>query len=220
SREGWGLALSYVIDSHWDLLDKSTLAIDVSQIRPRGTPIKRFGGVAAGPAPLVDLLIHVNYILNRRLGQKLTSVDCTDIANMIGRCVVAGNVRRTALIIVSDCDDLEFARAKNWQLAISEWDKWAVNNHRWASNNSLIVDDPGFYDSDTFQEVVKSVQVNGEPGFLNRYLARDYGRIVDGEQPGKNALAEIPNPCVTGDTWVMTTDGPRQAIDLLGVPHY
>src|SRR5690606_5467928 len=94
SREGWGLALSYVIDSHWDLPDKSTLAIDVSQIRPRGTPIKRFGGVAAGPAPLVDLLVHVNYVLNRRLGQKLTSVDCTDIFNMIGRCVVAGNVRR------------------------------------------------------------------------------------------------------------------------------
>lgn len=195
SREGWGLALRYVIDSHWDLPDKSTLAIDVSQIRPRGTPIKRFGGMAAGPSPLVDLLIHVNYVLNRRFGQRLTSVDCTDICNMIGRCVVAGNVRRTALIAVSDSDDLDFARMKNWELAETEWDKWAQMNHRWASNNSLIVDDPSFYDSEIFREVVQSVQVNGEPGFLNRYLGQNFGRIVDGERPGFNKLAEIPNPC-------------------------
>src|SRR5690606_4597652 len=168
---------------------------DVSKIRPRGTPIKRFGGVAAGPSPLVDLLVHVNYVLNRRRGEKLSSVDCTDICNMIGRCVVAGNVRRTALIAVSDSDDLDFARMKNWELAETEWDKWAQMNHRWASNNSLVVDDPSFYDSEIFREVVQSVQVNGEPGFLNRYLGQNFGRIVDGERPGFNKLAEIPNPC-------------------------
>lgn len=104
-------------------------------------------------------------------------------------------VHNTAEIAVSDCDDLDFARMKNWELAETEWDKWAQMNHRWASNNSLVVDDPSFYDSEIFREIVQSVQVNGEPGFLNRYLGQNFGRIVDGERPGFNKLAEIPNPC-------------------------
>lgn len=195
SREGWGDALRHVIDAHWEMKDGATLVIDVSNIRPRGSEIKRFGGEASGPAPLVELLVNTNYILNEYHKKRLTSVVATDIFNMIGRAVVAGNVRRTAEIAISDATDLAFARMKNWDLAESDWDKWAISNHRWASNNSLVVDDPGYYDSPEFEEVLASVRLNGEPGFFNRYLARNYARIIDGVQPGIDAEVEIPNPC-------------------------
>jgi len=92
SREGWVEALRLLINAH--VCGREGVLFDYSLIRPFGTPIKGFGGVASGPAALKEMLDCVRTLLENRAGAPLTLTDITDIMNLIGRCVVAGNVRR------------------------------------------------------------------------------------------------------------------------------
>jgi intein/homing endonuclease len=92
SREGWVDALRLILEAYF--LGKQVPNYDFSLIRPAGEPIRGFGGIASGPAPLEAMLKDIHNILKPRVGQKITSVDILDIMNHIGKCVVAGNVRR------------------------------------------------------------------------------------------------------------------------------
>ena len=92
SREGWVESLKKLLDAYF--LGKPRYTYDYSLIREEGSPIKGFGGLSAGPAPLKRLLEDVEILLRERVGQPIKSTDIVDIMNMIGRCVVAGNVRR------------------------------------------------------------------------------------------------------------------------------
>ncbi len=199
SREGWCEALAMVIDEHF--YQKGTivtLRIDLSEIRPFGKPIKGFGGVASGSAPLMELLHFFNTLLNKRVEGKLSTTDIVDMYTSIGRAVVAGNVRRTATIALGSPHDTEFANLKNYTLydkddltEEEEYHKWAQRNHRWASNNTVIIDDPKGYD---FNAIAPAISVNGEPGILNRYLMQNFGRIIDGKKK-KIDKAKYANPC-------------------------
>lgn len=190
SREGWAEALRLVIDNHFDGDQKEkTLVLDVSEIRPEGRPIKGFGGVASGPKPLVLMLQQVNQILNLAFERKLTPTEWGDIIQLIGTCVVAGNVRRTALILLGDKDDQEFIQSKNYQLNENkEASQW-----RWASNNSVVVSPQT--DQKTFQDIAAHIYYNGEPGAVNLELSKHYGRIVDGFQKDIDGEVEGFNPC-------------------------
>jgi adenosylcobalamin-dependent ribonucleoside-triphosphate reductase len=121
-REGWGVSVRETIDAHWSyqgsIWDNGPvcLEVDLSDIREYGANIKGFGGTASGPLPLIAALVTVNSILNDRVGKRLRGVDALDIMNILGRCVVAGNVRRTALISIGDADDQEYTEAKNYTL--------------------------------------------------------------------------------------------------------
>jgi ribonucleoside-triphosphate reductase (thioredoxin) len=117
SREGWVELIACLIDSY---LEEGSAPVepDVSLVRPYGAPIVGFGGVASGPEPLVQGFNAIRDILHTRAHSKnplLTSVDITDIMNIIGKIVVAGNVRRTAEIAFGEPDDEEFANMKNWE---------------------------------------------------------------------------------------------------------
>lgn len=222
AREGWAESLAVVIDNHFRGRHV-IIKINVSEIRHRGLPIKGFGGVASGPAPLVELLAFVSYRLSTRKGQYLTSVDVGDIHNAIGRAVVAGNVRRTAEINFGSPTDNAFINQKNYLLiqhVIKKWEgntpvlksvkelmkegyskeqaeadyymAWAQGNHRWASNNSIVVDDPRAYD---FGFISPAIEANGEPGILNRWLMQNFGRIIDGYRKGVDGKATGGNPC-------------------------
>lgn len=187
SREGWVDSLRKVIDAHFE--GKTRLVFDVSDIRPKGEPIRGFGGIASGPAPLVRLLQRVNEILNRRVGEKLTPTEWGDIIQLIGTCVVAGNVRRTALILIGDRDDYQFINSKNYDLEENkEASQW-----RWASNNSVDIDITTTLQE--FRNIAESIYRNGEPGIANISLARNYGRICDGYQEGIDREVEGFNPC-------------------------
>ncbi|SHE67168.1 ribonucleoside-diphosphate reductase alpha chain/ribonucleoside-triphosphate reductase [Seinonella peptonophila] len=188
SREGWVRALSLVIDSHF-IGSSSNIVIDLSRIRARGTEIKGFGGIASGPAPLVQMLQRVNEILNNRVGEKLTSVDWGDIIQNIGCCVVAGNVRRTALILIGDQEGKDFVESKNYNLEKNQ----IASQWRWASNNSVDVSEET--DLETLRELAKNIYYNGEPGYTNINLSRNYGRIADGYQEGIDKEVEGFNPC-------------------------
>lgn len=183
-REGWVEANALVIDSHFDTIEHvDRIVIDVTDVREEGKRIKGFGGVASGAKPLVELLYAVNKTLNDSVGRRLTSVESTDICNLIGKTVVAGNVRRSAEIALGSPTDSKYITMKQ--------DKEKLQSHRWASNNSVIVD-RAFEDYD---EIVEAIVVNGEPGIVNLEISKHFGRIIDGFQEGIDVEAEGTNPC-------------------------
>jgi len=187
TREGWVEALAILLDSFGEQKCYPPLPRwDFSEIEanhPAGTPIS-FGGVSAGSEPLRIMLAEIEDLLWKRVGQRLTSVDITDIMNMIGKCVVSGNVRRSAELALGDADDIDFTGMKNY-------DKWPVevNNHRWAANISVSV--PVGYD---YTVLAEQTARSGEPGYMWLENARAYSRM-DKQPDDLDRLAEGTNPC-------------------------
>ena len=182
SREGWVEALRLLINGYTS--GKDRLQFDYSLIRPYGTPIRGFGGVASGPSALAELLESVREILDARVGSTLTMTDITDIMNMIGRCVVAGNVRRTAEIAFGPPDSEEYLNLKN-----------PVTNPRrlpwsWASNNSIFAELGMDY-----SKIAKHVQMNGEPGFAWLDNMQNYARM-NGTVDARDHRVRGGNPCL------------------------
>lgn len=185
TREGWVESNALLIDSHFSKTTGKAerVVIDVTKIREKGQRIHGFGGVAAGPTPFIEMLYSINAVLNEAYDRKLTSVDCTDLCNLIGKNVVAGNVRRSAEIALGNPSDHGFVTMKQ--------DQEKLMDHRWASNNSVIVS-PEF---DDYETIADSIAQNGEPGIVNMDLIRNYGRLADGRQEGIDKEAEGTNPC-------------------------
>ena len=132
SREGWVELMRRVLEASFITGEGFTYACHL--IRSKGSPIKGFGGTASGPQDLVWGIEEINTLLNARAGKRVRSIDCLDIMNIIGRIVVAGNVRRSAQIALGDYDDFDFLRAKRWDLG-------GIPNWRSMSNNAVICDD-------------------------------------------------------------------------------
>lgn len=122
----------------------------------------------------------------------------------VHNCVVAGGVRRTAEIMFGEPDDAEFVTLKQ--------DAEALKDRRWASNNSVF----GYVGMD-YSQVARSVATNGEPGILWLENARRFSRM-NGVEDNKDWRVMGSNPCVTGDTLVLTTRGPRRIDTLLEKP--
>ncbi len=230
-REGWVDSLRHLIASYTNSREDGVVEFDYSKIRPEGSLINGFGGKASGSKILVELHGMVRDHLNKCVGKTLSSVDITDIMNYIGRCVVAGNVRRTAEIAFGEADDPDYCNMKNplrgltseevskfyactgkiyaagkgkgtledfkesgiaEEKLIPAIDTWnALNHHRWASNNSIFAKVGMDYST-----VGNQIAVNGEPGLMWLDNARDYGRFIDGKQPGIDGRVMGSNPCV------------------------
>ncbi|MFX1313236.1 MAG: ribonucleoside-triphosphate reductase, adenosylcobalamin-dependent [Promethearchaeota archaeon] len=179
SREGWVEALRLILEAYF--LGKQVPHFDFSEIRPAGEPIRGFGGIASGPEPLKNMLEDIQAILETRIGQNITSIDIVDIMNHIGKCVVAGNVRRSAEIALGDPTDLDFVTCKQ--------DEEALYSHRWASNNSIFA-----VKGLDYSFIANQIAVNGEPGVFWLENAREYGRM--GDPPDyKDKKAAGVNPC-------------------------
>lgn len=185
SREGWVSSLRNVLMSAFR---GDNLIIDVSGVRQRGAPIRTFGGVACGPGPLAQLLRASWNIIRGAAGRRLTSVEALDITNHIGLCIKAGNVRRSALIVLGQAQDQGFRDAKkDWQ---------AVTSHRHTSNNSIAFHSWEQLSDFNWDDLVSDNIEYGEPGILNLPL----GRKTD---PGVMGV----NPCFSGDTRIAVADG-------------
>lgn len=235
SREGWVDSLRQLIRSYTTDSAEGNVVFVYDQIRPAGSDIKGFGGKASGSGILIELHNLVRDHLESKVNSTLNSVDITDIMNYVGRCVVAGNVRRTAEIAFGEYDDSEYQSMKNYKKTLTSddlpkfdnvtyglWAKvkegktpkaeledftntgipeerllpaiktWnAMNSHRWASNNSIFAKIGMDY-----EYVSSQIAVNGEPGFIWMDNVRDYGRMIDGKQPGIDGRAKGSNPCV------------------------
>lgn len=214
TREGWGEAFEALWDSY-HVPYRPTLRFDFSLVRPRGVVIAGFGGVASGPEPLAEALELGRFVLDRCVREReglISSRVLVDFGNLIGQCVVAGNVRRSAEIALGVPGDREFLDLKN-PAAFGGWE--GLQKERpwsWLSNNSIVVDSRQQHEPD-YADVAARIYENGEPGVVWLDAARRYGRYGE-EMPDWDV--EGVNPCVTADTWVQTAEGPRQVAELVG----
>ena len=115
-REGWVGAIGAVIDS-FIKPNMRPVELDTHKVRPYGSPIRGFGGVASGPVPLIQGFNGIRDILQSKIGLLIDSVTITDIQNIIGKLVVSGNVRRTAEIAFGKPNDKSFRTMKSWEMA-------------------------------------------------------------------------------------------------------
>jgi hypothetical protein len=125
SKEGWCGALILGAESWSNGLD---VEFDYSAIRPAGARLKTMGGKASGPEPLRRLLDFTRSKILAKQGRRLTNLDIHDILCMVGDCVVAGGVRRSAMISLSDLDDDLIRDSKKGQFYVSEPQRMLANN--------------------------------------------------------------------------------------------
>ena len=180
SREGWVNSVRLLIDGY--MFGSQVPQFDYSNIRPHGAPIRGFGGTSSGPDPLIELHDNLKNLYSGKIGEQITSVDIVDTENLIGRCVVAGNVRRSAALALGSHDDMEYLQMKN--------DQEALYHHRWGSNNSFHAKVGMDYTWHANQS-----QNNGEPGYIWLDNARSRGRFKDPERYDDRNIMGF-NPCV------------------------
>ena len=127
SKSGWAKAFRELLALLWS---GQIPAIDVSKLRPAGARLKTMGGRSSGPQPLVNLFDFTIAKFKSAAGRSFKPIEAHDIMCKIGEIVVVGGVRRSALISLSNINDIEMAQAKtgNW---------WEHNPQRALSNNSV-----------------------------------------------------------------------------------
>ena len=192
-REGWVESLVLQINSYLKP-DQKFIEFDYSLIRPAGEPIKTFGGTAAGHESLLKLHAHIRKLFANRAGELLTRRDIADIGNMIGVCVVSGNVRRSAELLIGSIEDEEFLNLKNYG-TYDEKGKFtpgpAADRREWGwmSNNSVDVKV-----GQDLNPIIEGIARNGEPGVLWMDVSRQYGRLADAPNNKDHRVAGY-NPC-------------------------
>ena len=271
SREGWVESVRLLMKTF--MVEQSAYPeFDYSLIRPKGLPIKGFGGLSSGPDPLkklhrrieayfncyldangfrykfitpaaaiirmtrtlkadyfennkdmteakfVKLLDQINTIRPHKTYDRTRLI--ADIYNSIGACVVAGNIRRSSQICLSNPSDSTFMNLKNYM----------VNPERseimWMSNNSCILSTSEEF-AHHIPRIAKGIELNGEPGVFNKINTQRYGRVRHYNHPEEQPTREQEpdkaigtNPCVVGTTLVMTSNGLRRVNELIGKDFY
>jgi hypothetical protein len=180
SREGWVESLRLLLESFF--YNTAPVKFDYSLIRLAGTPIKGFGGTAAGPEPLRLMHEELTKILAANAGSLITARTIVDIMNIIGKCIVSGNVRRSAEIALCTPDE-EFLNLKNYK------DNPERKDWGWSSNNSVLATVGMDYSS-----LVPRIVENGEPGVVWLSNLQGYSRMNNGKD-NKDARAMGVNPC-------------------------
>jgi len=163
SIEGWADAVKMLVKSYFE--GGSSLNFDFSDIRPKGAMLVTSGGKAPGPQPLKECLVKVQGILDTKQDrEKLSPIEVHDIVCHIADAVLAGGIRRAALISLFSADDEEMISAKS-----GPW--WELNPQRGRANNSAVllrnkVTEEYFFD------LWKKIEASGagEPGI---YLSND-----------------------------------------------
>tara|TARA_B110001454_G_scaffold102206_1_gene96482 strand:- start:5222 stop:6775 length:1554 start_codon:yes stop_codon:yes gene_type:complete len=182
TREGWVESLRLLLESYFHAT--APITFDYTEVRPAGEPIKGFGGVSSGHEPLEEIHEEIRKVLEVNSGEPISVTTIVDIMNLIGKCVVAGNVRRTAEIVFGDYDSEEYLDLKNYK----------VNPHRekfgWTSNNSVFAELGMDYN-----EVCKRITDNGEPGLAWLENMRSYSRMKNGKD-NKDHRVSGGNPCL------------------------
>lgn len=207
SREGWVHALEQII---WHAIHSVpvTLIFDVSEVREEGAPIRGFGGTAAGPMPLMLMLLEVAELCKEQRAQscdtcrrnniRVCPLFAMEVDHQIATCVVAGNVRRSARMSILHWMDphiFEFITCKT------------DPTKHWSTNISVEIDQDFFdalaendkHTNKVLDAVVKGMLTNGEPGFYNSSLAAkgERGDVRASNPCGELALEEWES-CILG----------------------
>lgn len=182
TREGWVESVDKLILSYF--LHRAPTHYDYSLIRLEGTPIKGFGGIASGPGPLIQLHIELKEVLEKNSGSTITTRTITDMMNMIGKCVVSGNVRRSAEIAFGDPYDVEFLDLKDYTKNPER------ESFGWSSNNSIFAEIGMNYN-----DAATRTKTNGEPGYAWLENMQKFSRMVD-KADNKDHRVRGGNPCL------------------------
>lgn len=159
SLEGWADAIKVLLKAYFGF-SHYIPEFDYSDIRPKGARLVTSGGKAPGPEPLKICIAHVSAILDRKQeGDKLTPIECHDILCHLANAVLAGGIRRSAMIALFSASDEEMLTCKfgNW---------WELNEQRGRANNSVVL--PREHTTrDQFFKLWKKIELSGsgEPGF-------------------------------------------------------
>ena len=212
SRQGW-------VKSYQTLLELSTderfdgeveAIIDLSDIRPAGERLKGFGGMA-NPVKLPELYKRCAKILNNAVGRQLNSIECCLLIDEAAACVVAGNIRRSAGMRQFDSNDDVATGAKEnlWrQDADGNWSIDPTKDALRMANHTRV-----FHEKPSPEEIETAVRKQFYSGEGAIQWAGEAERRAQGK--GRYGL----NPCVTADTWVHTSDGPRRVQALIDQQH-
>ncbi len=158
SKEGWADALALGMKT-W--AEGKDVEFDFSLLRPAGARLATMGGKSSGPEPLRQVLAFTRGKMLARQGKRLRTIDAHDIICKIGECVVAGGVRRSAMISLSDLEDEAIRDAKKGQF-------WNTDPQRMLANNSAVYNDKPSNEQflDEWIALIKSGA--GERGIFNR----------------------------------------------------
>jgi ribonucleotide reductase alpha subunit len=181
SKEGWADALRF-------LLNNPNAEFNYGLVRPKGSLISS-GGTASGPEALQETLESIRSILQKAVGRKLSTIEAHDIMCFVANGVVVGGVRRAALICLFDSGDIEMNKAKS-----GKW--WEFAPQRARANNSAVIHLSPSCSEGEIDDQIESIigfmldSGSGEPG-ISLTNNPDWGF----------------NPCVTGDTPILTRSG-------------
>jgi len=163
SIEGWADSIKVLIQSYFK--GGSKIKFDFSDIRPKGSRLVTSGGKAPGPQPLKECLLKIQGILGEKdNGDKLEPIEVHDIICYIADAVLAGGIRRAALISLFSAEDEEMLAAKT-----GKW--WETDPQRGRANNSVVLM-RHLITRDFFMRIWERVKESGsgEPGF---YFSND-----------------------------------------------
>ena len=158
SIEGWADAVKVLIEAYF--LGKDRVKFDFDDIRVKGTELVVSGGKAPGPEPLRICLIHIAAILNSAVGRRLTPIECHDILCFIADAVLAGGIRRAAMIALFSAEDIDMMTCKS-----GAW--YELNPQRGRANNSVVLHRQTT-SREEYTEVFDRIQASGagEPGIF------------------------------------------------------
>lgn len=192
TREGWVESLKMALNAFFK--GDSFPDFYYGKIRKKGDLIKTFGGKSSGSEPLRKLHEQIRHTLTKLIGKPITETAITDIMNMIGVCVVAGNVRRSAQIVFGDPNSEEYSKLKDYIWDNDTMSYKGSNIHRaeygWTSNNSVFAEIGMDY-----SKLAKQTAKNGEPGYAWLDNMQDYSRM-DGKEDYKDIKVRGGNPCL------------------------
>lgn len=156
SIEGWADSVKVLVESYFNNREKVTF--DFSDIREKGAKLITSGGKAPGPQPLKDCLHNLTKVLDGNLGRKLSPINVHDMCCYIADAVLAGGIRRAALISLFSRDDETMLTSK-----AGAW--WELNPQRGRANNSVVLP-RGEVTKEEFDHIWKRVEASGagEPG--------------------------------------------------------
>ena len=169
SKEGWCEALEtyFKLITHTEHINIKKIIIDYSYVRPEGERLQRFGGRASGHKSLKRMFEKINKVCNNLIDGDLRSIDVLDIATIISENVVSGGVRRSAMMVLCDEDDKDVINSKSnlYKIVDGNWIENLDVSHRKMSNNSVLYKERPSLDK--IKEILNSIKINGEPGFIN-----------------------------------------------------
>ena len=219
SKEGWCDALetyfNLLTEERYRNIDK--LIIDYSFVRPAGERLMRFGGRASGYKSLKRMFDKIDKVIEGTENGELKTIDVLDIATIISENVVSGGVRRSAMMIICDEDDEEVINAKSslYKVVDGSWIENKSISHRKMSNNSVLYKKKPSIDK--IKEILDSIKINGEPGFINGMEAERRKSSFKGCNPCGEILLQSHECCnlTTNNLLAFVDDNNRLDIEAL-----